>query len=124
MRKIDLIVVHCSATREGQELPPETLDRLHRERGFRCTGYHYYLRRSGEVVNTRPVEFPGAHAKASGYVMKEDLTFMDIQPIPVLPNSVKACINFWPIYRKPIPMLGYADTVTFPMYTRLALVSM
>lgn len=63
MRTIDLIVVHCSATRVDTPLPPKTLDRLHRKRGFRCTGYHYYLRRSGEVVNTRPVEYSGAHAK-------------------------------------------------------------
>lgn len=63
MRTINLIVVHCSATRADRSLPPETLDRIHRNRGFRCTGYHYYIRRSGEVVGTRPVELPGAHAR-------------------------------------------------------------
>ncbi|MDR0891328.1 MAG: N-acetylmuramoyl-L-alanine amidase, partial [Mediterranea sp.] len=35
MRTIDLIVVHCSATREGQQLTPEALDLEHRRRGFR-----------------------------------------------------------------------------------------
>ena len=44
MRKINYIVVHCSATREGHVLTPEALESEHRRRGFRTTGYHYYLR--------------------------------------------------------------------------------
>ena len=63
MRTIDLIVVHCSATREDRRLPPESLNRIHRSRGFLCTGYHYYLLRDGGVVVTRPIALPGAHAR-------------------------------------------------------------
>lgn len=63
MRRIDYIVVHCSATREGQELPPETLDEMHRARGFSGTGYHYYIRRNGEVTETRPIAQIGAHTR-------------------------------------------------------------
>lgn len=63
MRPIKWIVVHCSATREGQELPPDTLDAMHRARGFSGTGYHYYIRRDGEVVETRPLAQIGAHTK-------------------------------------------------------------
>ena len=62
-RTIHLIVVHCSATREGCTLTPEALDRCHRNRGFKGTGYHYYIRRDGEIVLTRPIELPGAHVK-------------------------------------------------------------
>ena len=49
MRFINLIVVHCSATREDCTLSPEALDRLHRQRGFNGTGYHYYIRKDGMV---------------------------------------------------------------------------
>lgn len=63
MRKIDYIVVHCSATREGHALTPEALLADHRRRGFRCIGYHYYIRRDGTTVLTRPLELAGAHAK-------------------------------------------------------------
>lgn len=63
MRRIDWIVVHCSATREGQELPPDILDEMHRERGFSGTGYHYYIRRNGAVLNTRHIAQIGAHAQ-------------------------------------------------------------
>ena len=47
MRKINYIVVHCSATREGCTLTSEALEAEHRRRGFRTTGYHYYI---GETV--------------------------------------------------------------------------
>ena len=63
MRIINLIVVHCSATRGDCTLSPEDLDRLHRRRGFNGTGYHYYIRKDGTVHLTRPIERIGAHAK-------------------------------------------------------------
>lgn len=63
MRTINLIVVHCSATREDHPLSPEALDLLHRRRGFNGTGYHYYIRKDGTVLLTRPLERIGAHAK-------------------------------------------------------------
>lgn len=61
MRTIRLIVVHCSATREGHELTPEALEASHLSRGFRGTGYHYYIRRNGRTLCTRPVDQEGAH---------------------------------------------------------------
>ena len=43
MRKIDLIVIHCSATRADRSLTPDDLEMQHRRRGFNGTGYHYYI---------------------------------------------------------------------------------
>lgn len=63
MRKINLIVLHCSATREAMEYTPEQLERDHKARGFFSAGYNYYIRRSGEVVPMRPPEQIPAHAK-------------------------------------------------------------
>ena len=63
MRKIDLIVIHCSATREDRTLTQDDLETLHRRRGFNGTGYHYYIRKDGRVVLTRPLERVGAHTK-------------------------------------------------------------
>lgn len=63
MRKVDLIVVHCSATPPGVSLSPQDLEREHRRRGFDGCGYHYYVRRDGLICSMRPVERPGAHAK-------------------------------------------------------------
>ena len=63
MRKIHLIVIHCSATRADKELTAFDLDTMHRRRGFNGTGYHYYIRKDGTTLITRPVERIGAHAK-------------------------------------------------------------
>lgn len=63
MRKINYIVVHCSATREGCELTPEQLEAEHRRRGFTGIGYHFYIRRTGKVEHTRWPEIPGAHVR-------------------------------------------------------------
>lgn len=63
MRKINLIVLHCSATRETAEYTPEQLERDHRAQGFLTAGYNYYIRRSGKVVPMRPPELIPAHVK-------------------------------------------------------------
>ena len=63
MRRIDLIVIHCSATRVDRTLTAFDLETLHRRRGFNGTGYHYYIRKDGTTLLTRPIERIGAHAK-------------------------------------------------------------
>jgi N-acetylmuramoyl-L-alanine amidase len=63
MRKINLIVLHCSATKDTQTYTPEQLERDHKARGFIQAGYHFYIRRNGEIVSMRPVEQIPAHAK-------------------------------------------------------------
>lgn len=63
MRTIHHIILHCSATREDRSLLTSDLEVIHRRRGFRGIGYHYYVRKDGSVFNTRPIELIGAHAK-------------------------------------------------------------
>lgn len=66
MRKINLIVIHCSATCEDRPFTGQALEAAHRRRGFDGTGYHFYIRRDGQILTTRPVERVGAHAR--GYI--------------------------------------------------------
>ena len=61
MRSINLIVIHCSATRCNQSFPMEALEACHRARGFRCCGYHYYITRDGQLHMGRPEDMVGAH---------------------------------------------------------------
>lgn len=63
VRNINLIVVHCSATKADRSLSVANLAYAHRLRGFNGIGYHFYIRRDGTVIPTRPVEVMGAHAK-------------------------------------------------------------
>ena len=62
MREINLIVVHCSATRADRDFTENDLEVCHRHREFNGAGYHFYIRKNGDIKNTRPLEKPGAHA--------------------------------------------------------------
>ena len=62
MRTITLIILHCSATREGQSFDFEQCRTDHiSHRGFSDIGYHFYITRDGVVHNGRPLERIGAH---------------------------------------------------------------
>lgn len=63
MRKIDLIVVHCTATPVGRDVSVADIDAWHRRRGFDCIGYHYIVGLDGSVHPGRPVGKIGAHAR-------------------------------------------------------------
>ena len=63
MRQINLLIIHCSATKESQPFTLQALEASHRKRGFNGIGYHYYIRKTGEVVRTRSLSRTGAHAK-------------------------------------------------------------
>ena len=62
-RRIDLIVVHCSATRCDSPTPLEAITAWHQARGFATIGYHYYITRDGVVHAGRALYQVGAHAK-------------------------------------------------------------
>ena len=61
MRKINLLVIHCSATRASLDVAATDIDRWHKARGWGGIGYHYFIRRSGEIEKGRPLEQVGAH---------------------------------------------------------------
>lgn len=61
MRKINEIIVHCSATAEGRDYTVDDIDRWHKSRGWQCIGYHYVIYRDGSVHTGRPVAQIGAH---------------------------------------------------------------
>ena len=63
MRKIDMVVVHCSATKPSQDIDSETIRQWHLERGWSDIGYHYVIKRNGEIEEGRPINKAGAHAK-------------------------------------------------------------
>jgi N-acetylmuramoyl-L-alanine amidase len=64
MREINKIILHCSATREGQDISTETIRGWHvNERGWSDIGYHYVVLLDGTVDKARPVERQGAHVR-------------------------------------------------------------
>ena len=61
MRTITLIIVHCSAVRPDQTSSAKDIESWHKNRKFKCIGYHYVIRRNGEIENGRPEWMIGAH---------------------------------------------------------------
>lgn len=61
MRKIEYLVIHCSATREGVPFHVSDIDRWHREKGWSGCGYHYVITLDGEIEKGRPENQVGAH---------------------------------------------------------------
>lgn len=75
MRTITDIVIHCSASKNGERVTVEDVDRWHAERGFMrrqafrerqnprlaAIGYHFVIYASGTVATGRHLEEVGAH---------------------------------------------------------------
>lgn len=63
MRAISLLVIHCTATREGIDYNVDTVRTWHKYRGFKDIGYHFLIHLDGTIERGRPWDIPGAHAK-------------------------------------------------------------
>ena len=67
MNKIDAIVVHCSATRAGQDIGKKEITQMHLQRGFSTIGYNYVIRQDGTVEVGRSLTIDGAHCNSKGF---------------------------------------------------------
>ena len=64
MKDIEKIIVHCSATREGDEsINAEVIDRWHKKRGWKGIGYHFVILIDGLIETGRMIDKCGAHTK-------------------------------------------------------------
>lgn len=61
MRKINEIIVHCTATAEGKDFTVADIDKWHKAKGWKCIGYHWVVYRDGSVHAGRPENEVGAH---------------------------------------------------------------
>ena len=64
MRDLNRIILHCSATKEGQDFSAATIRGWHvNGRGWRDIGYHWVIRLDGSIEVGRPLDEKGAHTK-------------------------------------------------------------
>ncbi len=64
MRTINEIIVHCSATPEGQNVTAADIRRWHTAgNGWSDIGYHFVVGIDGTVEPGRPLAQPGAHCR-------------------------------------------------------------
>lgn len=73
MRKINRVVIHCSATRrewmEDTSVADQAaeIDRWHKARGWRAIGYHFVIGRDGAVAYGRDIDEAGAHVRGHNH---------------------------------------------------------
>ena len=71
-RAINKLIVHCTATPEGEDYSIDAIDLSHKARNFsyyidpdtkqkRYIGYHYIILRDGTIVRCRPENVRGCH---------------------------------------------------------------
>ena len=63
MRLVNEIIVHCSATREGQQVTVDTIRDWHLAKGWNDIGYHFYIDLDGTINKGRDIDKMGAHCK-------------------------------------------------------------
>jgi N-acetylmuramoyl-L-alanine amidase len=63
MRAIHKIIIHCTATREGDDISVDTIRRWHLARGWSDIGYHYVIDLKGSINAGRPIELMGSHTR-------------------------------------------------------------
>ncbi len=67
MNKIDSIIIHCSATRAGQDIGKAEINQMHVQRGYQCIGYNYVIRLDGTIEQGRSLTIDGAHCNSKGF---------------------------------------------------------
>lgn len=64
-RRIDAIVIHCTASKPDQDLTADDVRKIHKRNGWSDIGYHYLVRLDGRIEKGRDADIIGAHV--SGY---------------------------------------------------------
>lgn len=59
--EIKEIIIHCSATKEGQEFHVSDIDRWHKAKGWAMCGYNWVITLDGNVEKGREEGTVGAH---------------------------------------------------------------
>lgn len=63
MRKINRIFLHTSDSPDDMDVGAKEIRRWHLEKGWKDIGYHYVIRRGGQVEKGRPDSQSGAHVR-------------------------------------------------------------
>lgn len=113
---IKRIVIHCTATREGQDVTAATIRGWHRKQGWRDIGYHYVVRLDGAVEKGRPDNVVGSHVAGwnTGSIAIVYVGGLDANGKPKdtrTPAQKKALKQLIEMLRKahPVSVMGHRD---------------
>lgn len=60
--KTDMVVIHHTGNPTDDDLSAEEINTSHQAQGWTCIGYHYVIRKDGNIEEGRPHWTIGAHA--------------------------------------------------------------
>jgi N-acetyl-anhydromuramyl-L-alanine amidase AmpD len=63
MRHITKVIIHCAATKPNMDIGASDIKKWHLDRGWKDIGYHYVIRRNGDIENGIGVALAGSHTK-------------------------------------------------------------
>lgn len=115
---VKLIVVHCSATPPSMDVDIRDVDRWHRQKGWLKVGYHYFIKRSGELQEGRQLTEAGAHVKGHnhesvGICLAGGLSEVGLQPednfLPVQKQALKSLLAYLQKYFEKAVIGGHRD---------------
>jgi len=67
MRLVNKVIIHQSASNNSSHDDINVIRSWHKERGFNDVGYHYFIKKNGEVQIGRSEESVGAHCKGHNF---------------------------------------------------------
>lgn len=89
-RRIDQIVIHCTATPEGQDKTVQQIRKEHIAQGWSDIGYHYVVYRDGTVHLGRDVDVSGSHVSGHNSYTIGVVYVGGLENKPLSYNNLKA----------------------------------
>ncbi len=115
MRKINEIIIHCSATKPSMNIGADWIRELHvKQNGWRDIGYHFVIHRNGAVEDGRPVNEVGAHCK------DHNTNTIGICMVGGISNTGRPENNFTPEQFESTQLLINATVEQYPSITKLS----
>jgi N-acetylmuramoyl-L-alanine amidase len=109
VRRVNRVIIHCTATPEGRDVSPQEIKDWHvKGNGWSDIGYHYVITLDGEVHEGRNIDRTGAHTKGANknsigvvYVggVDEDMNALDTRTETqdtALVNLIQALLEMYP----------------------------
>tara|TARA_Y100001963_G_C6681510_1_gene400075 strand:+ start:305 stop:721 length:417 start_codon:yes stop_codon:yes gene_type:complete len=108
MRKINKLIVHCSASDKDTHDNPNVIREWHLQKGWHDCGYHYIITKDGSLSVMRPISLKGAHCYGqNSYSIGICLTGLEVFTEYQLRTLKKLCLNLCEIFE-------LHDTVIYP----------
>lgn len=109
-KNIELLVVHCSDTKDTLEIGVTDIHKMHLSFGWDGIGYHKVICRSGKIENGRPEYWIGAHVKGKNHIsLGVCLIGRDYFTNEQF-SSLEKVLRTWKILYPKAKILGHCDT--------------